>query len=139
MRWPRGKDGTGDETSTKEHTTYRGGGLPAEHIPFYEKMMKDGLYSRVPAPLPTSFLRQTAIMFRKRAENMGHRGVIWEVKLKDPDLDDGGWQRHRRRAVLRADERLGQPLQNVRPLPRQARWQRAERRGLVGWCARSAL
>jgi len=90
LRWPRGKDGTGDEKSTKEHTTYRGGGLPAEHIPFYEKMMKDGLYSRVPAPLPTSFLRQTAIMFRKRAENMGHRGVIWEVKLKDPDLDDGG-------------------------------------------------
>ena len=39
---------------------------------------------RVPAPLPTSFLRAEAIKFTNRAMHMGHHGVLWKVCLKDP-------------------------------------------------------
>ena len=82
--WPKGNHGSGDDHSDEANTTYRGGGLPTEHIAFYEALRKSGGHFRVPAPLATSFERSTALGFMERAEKKGFAGVVWEVRLKDP-------------------------------------------------------
>eukprot|EP00966_Prymnesium_polylepis_P171656 3968991-Prymnesium_polylepis.1 len=40
--WPKGPKALGDNHSDKVNTTWRGGGLPKEHIPFYSALRKSG-------------------------------------------------------------------------------------------------
>ena len=90
--WPKGLNAPGDDRSDEPNTTWRGGGLPKKHIAFYQALRKSGGHFRVPAPLPTSFERSTALGFKDRAVSKGHAGVVWGVRLKDPakDASEGG-------------------------------------------------
>jgi hypothetical protein len=87
--WPGGTSGSGENKSTEEHTVYRGGGLPEEHLRFFERVLaaSDPLY-RVPGLLATSFQRGVAIRFMGRSGALPK--VLWEIKLKDPDDFGGG-------------------------------------------------
>ena len=87
-QWPDGPNGAGENRSTEQNTTFRGGGLPPEHLGFYKALAKSQQVYRVPGLLATSFQRRVAHQFMERAGTLPK--VVWHVKLKDPDQLTGG-------------------------------------------------
>ena len=93
--WPKGEEAPhGKGRSTFPDTTIRGGGLPAGHLPFFEAMLTNGGWYRVPHPLASSFSNDQAdkfIRMQNGRDDPTRPGKImpkvkWIIKLKDPDV-----------------------------------------------------
>mmetsp|Transcript_29192 Transcript_29192/g.69311 ORF Transcript_29192/g.69311 Transcript_29192/m.69311 type:complete len:277 (+) Transcript_29192:879-1709(+) len=61
--------------------TFRGGALPPEHMPFFERMLRERATFRVPGLLATSFVRKTAERFALQAEHRDESVVLWVIHL----------------------------------------------------------
>jgi len=90
--WPRGEHAAGLDQSSEAHVVWRGGGLPLEHVRFYEQLANpsgNGRVYRVPGLLASSFSKSKARdEFMLPAIRAGDAGVLWKIELvKD---DDGG-------------------------------------------------
>jgi len=68
--------------------TFRGGALPPEHMPFFERMRHERTMYRVPGLLATSFVRVKAKRFALQAENRGESAVLWIIHMPPDGKDD---------------------------------------------------
>ena len=80
--WPEGPSGEGESKTKEANTTYRGGGLPEEYVPFYKALAGTDQVYRIPGLLATSFKKAKARDFMSRAKDSK---VLWTIKLKDPE------------------------------------------------------
>ena len=85
VNWPCGPDGEGQTQSTAAHLTYRGAGMPQEHLEFYLDRAKGSIQEkriRTQHYVSSTFDRDTAVTFM--ASRGGSSPVLWVFKFS-PD------------------------------------------------------